>query len=196
MVETRREVAVARSRVAVLTLVVVCAAGRVQAQSFNFTGLLTAHVGISATNDVRDASATPGASMAVLDDHGLGVEVDVARLGNFDDARFTESSVTSAMVNVIAMREHQTLRPFVVIGAGLIHVSGALLDGVSSVDRTDVGWNAGGGLLFLFNEVFGIRGDARYVRLFSQHRDLPLSGDGVLDFWRTSVGLTFAWPIR
>jgi hypothetical protein len=179
-----------------MTLVVVCAAGRVQAQSFNFTGLVTAHIGISATNDVRDSSATPGVSMAVLDDHGLGVEVDVARLGNFDGTLFTESSVTSAMVNVIAMREHQTLRPFMVIGAGVIHVSGTLFEGPPSVDRTEVGWNAGGGLLFLINEVFGIRGDARYFRNFSQHRDLPLSGDGVLDFWRTSFGVTYAWPIR
>ncbi len=179
-----------------MTLVVVCAAGRVQAQSFNFTGLVTAHVGISATNDVRDSSATPGVSMAVLDDHGLGVEVDVARLGNFDGTLFTEGSVTSAMVNVIAMREHQTLRPFIVIGAGVIHVSGTLLEGPQSVGRTEVGWNAGGGLLFLFNEVFGIRGDARYFRHFSDHSDLPLAGDGVLDFWRTSVGVTFAWPIR
>ena len=93
--------------------------------------------------------------MAVLDDHGLGVEVDVARLGNFDGTLFTEGSITSAMLNVIAMREHQTLRPFIVIGAGVIHVSGTLLEGPQSVGRTEVGWNAGGGLLFLIQR--GVR---------------------------------------
>ena len=179
-----------------MALVVLCAAGSARAQSFNFTGLLTGHIGVSGTNDVRDPSATPGASMAVLDDNGIGVELDVAHLGGFDNAVFMKSGITSAMLNVIVMSQHETLRPFVVAGAGVMRVSGTVFEGQPAVGRTEGGWTAGGGALFMVNEVVGIRGDARYFRHFSRHSDIPLAGDGVLDFWRTSVGVTLAWPIR
>ncbi|HUE86243.1 MAG TPA: outer membrane beta-barrel protein [Vicinamibacterales bacterium] len=186
----------AGSRVAVIALVFVCAASRSEAQSFNFTGILTGHLGVAATNDVRGATVTAGASMGVLDDNGVGAELDVAHLGGFDSARFADSSVTSAMLTVIAVRQHPTLRPFAVVGAGVMNVRVRVFDGDPSVGRTEPGWTAGGGVLYMLNEILGIRGEARYFRHFSQHADVPLTGDGVLDFWRTSVGVTLAWPIR
>lgn len=186
----------AGSRVAVVTLVVVCAAGSAEAQSFNFTGLVTGHLGVSGTNDVRDRVVTAGASMAVLDDNGVGAEFDIGHFGDFDDAFFADSSVTSVMLNVIVMSQRPILRPFVAAGVGVMRVHVALFDGRPSAGRTEGGWNAGGGALFMLNEVVGIRGDARYFRHFSRHADIPLGGDGVLDFWRTSIGVTVAWPIR
>jgi hypothetical protein len=186
---------VARSRVAFIALLVVGAAGSAQAQSFNFSGLLTGHVGVTGTNDVRDRSVTPGASMAVLDDNGIGVEVDLAHVNDFDGVAFVESGITSAMLSVIVMPPTETVRPFAVVGAGVMRVTGTGFD-ASSFGRTEGGWSAGGGALFMFNDALGIRGDARYFRHFSRHEDVPLGGDGVLDFWRTSVGVTFAWPIR
>jgi hypothetical protein len=179
-----------------MALAVVCAAGSAQAQSFNFTGLVTGHVGVSGANDVRDPSATPGASMAVLDDNGVGLEIDVAHLSDFDDTVFTDSGITSAMLNLMVMSQDETLRPFVIAGVGLMRVSGTVFEGLPSVGRTEGGWTAGGGALVMVNEVLGIRGDARYFRHFSRHDDIPLAGNSALDFWRMSVGVTFAWPIR
>jgi opacity protein-like surface antigen len=179
-----------------VVLVVVCASASAQAQSFNFTGLVTGHVGVTGTNDVRDRSATPGASMAVLDDNGFGVELDVAHLSDFDETLFAESGITSAMLNVIVMSPDQIFRPFVVGGVGVMRVSGTVFEGLPSIGRTEGGWTAGGGLLFMVNEMLGVRGDARYFRHFSRHDDVPLAGDGVLDFWRMSAGVTLAWPIR
>ena len=180
----------------VIALVLVCAASRCEAQSFNFTGVLTGHLGVSATNDVRDRTLTPGVSMAVLDDNGIGAELDIAHVNDFDSTRFADSSVTSAMFNFIAMSQSLTMRPFVVVGAGVMNVRVRVFDGDPSVGRTEPGWTAGGGVLYMLNEILGIRGEARYFRHFSQHADVPLTGDGVLDFWRTSVGVTLAWPIR
>ena len=179
-----------------MALAAVCAASSAQAQSFNFTGLITGHIGLAGTNDVRDQSVTPGASMAVLDDNGVGAELDVAHLGDFDDTVFAESGITSAMLNLMVMSQNETLRPFAVAGVGVMRVSGTVFEGLPSVGRTEGGWTAGGGALFMVNEVLGIRGDARYFRHFSRHDDIPLAGDGVLDFWRISVGVTLAWPIR
>jgi hypothetical protein len=182
-----------------VALAVLCNAASGEAQSahaFNFTGLITGHVGVSATNDVRDASATPGASMAVLDNNGIGVEVDLAHLGDFDNSRFAESGITSAMQNFIATGQQVTWRPFVIVGAGVMRVSGTSIEGLPSISRTEGGWTAGGGVLYLFNEALGIRGDVRYFRHFSRHDDVPLADDGALNLWRTSVGVTRSWPIR
>ena len=104
--------------------------------------------------------------------------------------------ITSAMLNVIVMSQQVPFRPFVVGGVGVMRVSGTVFEGLPSVGRTEGGWTAGGGVLFMVNELLGLRGDARYFRHFSRHDDIPLAGDGVLDFWRTSVGVTLAWPIR
>jgi hypothetical protein len=179
-----------------MAVVAVCAAASAQAQSFNFTGLATGHLGVSATNDVRGGAATPGASMAVLDDNGVGMEIDLGHLNDFDSRVFERSSITSVMLNLLAMTGHPTLRPFVVAGVGVMRVSATVAEGLPSVGRTEPGWNAGGGALYMVNEAVGVRGDARYFRHFSRHADLPLAGDGVLDFWRLSVGITLAWPIR
>jgi opacity protein-like surface antigen len=179
-----------------MALAMVCVAGSARAQSFNFTGLVTGHVGIAASGDVRDRSATPGVSMAVVDGNGIGAEIDVARLGDFDNTRFTESSVSSAMLSVIVMRPLGTWRPFGQIGAGVMRVSADAFDGRQSARRTEGGWTTGGGAFYMINEGLAIRGDLRYFRYFSGYDDLPLAGDGVLDFWRTSIGVTLAWPIR
>ena len=186
----------AGSRVAVVVLVLVSAAGRADAQSFNFTGLVTGHLGAAATNDVRGVTVTPGGSMAVLDDNGIGAELDIAHVFDFDSTRFADSSVTSAMFSFMAMSQQLTLRPFVVVGAGVMRVQVRVFEGQPSVGRTEPGWTAGGGVLYMANEILGIRGEARYFRHFSQHADVPLSDDGVLDYWRISGGITLAWPIR
>jgi opacity protein-like surface antigen len=187
---------VAGSRVTVIILVLVCAAGRADAQSFNFTGLVTGHLGAAATHDVRGVTLTPGASMAVLDDNGIGAELDIAHVYDFDSTRFANSSVTSAMFSFMAMSQQLTLRPFVVVGAGVMRMQVRVSDGQQSVGRTEPGWTAGGGVIYMANEVVGIRGEARYFRHFSQHADVPLADDGVLDYWRISAGVTLAWPIR
>jgi opacity protein-like surface antigen len=94
------------------------------------------------------------------------------------------------------MGQQVTWRPFVIVGAGVMRVSGTSIEGLPSISRTEGGWTAGGGVLYLFNEALGIRGDVRYFRHFSRHDDVPLADDGALNFWRTSVGVTLSWPIR
>ena len=83
------------------------------------------------------------------------------------------------------------IRPYGVVGAGLIKTD---LEGVgSSIDDDDnhAGWAAGGGLMMFFGPV-GVRGDVRYFRTFD---DLEILGidiaqsPGKVDFTRGSVGL-------
>ena len=168
-------------------------ASRAEAQ---FTGTVTAHIGVASAGDVRSAPVTLGGSMAVIDDDGIGVELDLGHLRDFNDEVFEESSATTVMLNVVAVYPHPTLRPFVNAGVGLLQVRTALLSGESAVTDNAGGWNAGGGVQYMVNELFGIRGDVRYFRHVQRRADVPSGDDGMFDFWRTSVGASFSWPIR
>lgn len=139
---------------------------------------------------------TPGASMAVVDDHGLGAEIDVSHTRNYDDGLFAESSVTAAMLNFVGMYPHPSIRPFVIAGAGVLRTSGTIVAGQGAMVRTNTAFNLGAGLHYMFNDLLGVRGDTRYFRYFQQEAEWPQRDRGAFDFWRSSIGVTFAWPIR
>jgi opacity protein-like surface antigen len=186
---------VVRSR-AGLTVVGVLWAAVAGAQSPIYTGLLTGHIGGSAGGDARSTAVTPGASVAVIDASGLGAEVDLGHAREFDDERFSESGITTLMVNVVGMLPHARWRPFVVAGVGLMRVRASLAEGQTVASKTDWGMNAGGGLHYSLSETVGIRGDVRYFRYVQRHDELPLTDSGFFDVWRTSVGLTLQWTQR
>jgi hypothetical protein len=160
------------------------------------TGLLTAHVGSATGGDVRGSGVTAGVSMAVIERSGLGAEIDLAHIRSFDGERFTESGVTSFVLNVIGVWNDTALQPFVLAGVGLIRVRAVSANDVASASRTDLGFDAGAGAMYFLSDAVAIRGDLRYFRYFARHAELPLRDNGFFDFWRVSVGATFAWPIR
>jgi len=180
----------------VLAVAVLSYAAVADAQPGVFTGNITAHFGSAHGGDFREGAWTPGASMAVIDDNGVGVELDFAHAGDFDEVLFADSNVTSFMVNVIGMYPHPAFQPFVNIGVGVMRTSVAVFAGGESSKRTDTAFNLGAGMQFMFNEIVGLRGDVRYFRYFQRQEELPLAGDGIFNFWRTSFGVTLAWPIR
>ncbi len=167
-----------------------------EAQPSLYTGMITGHVGVASGGDVRDKGLTLSASISVIEASGLGAEIDLGHTRQFDDSSFAESGVTTLMVNAVGMSPNEVVRPFVGGGVGLLRTRAALLDGQTVVNRTDWGFNLGGGVLYMINEAVGIRGDVRYFRYFQRHDDLPLVDSGFFDFWRTSVGISYAWPIR
>jgi opacity protein-like surface antigen len=179
-----------------LAVAVLSYAAAAEAQPSTFTGSVTAHIGLAHGGDVRDRAWTPGASMAVIDDNGIGVELDVAHTRDFDQAFFADSAITSFMLNVIGMYPHPAFQPFVNVGVGIMRTRAAVFEGLTPASRTDIAFDAGGGLQYMFNELLGVRGDVRYFRYFERHNDFPRLDNGVFDFWRSSVGITVAWPIR
>jgi opacity protein-like surface antigen len=155
-----------------------------------YTGMLTGHIGVAA------GGITPGASLSVIEASGLGAELDLAYTPEFDDDLFDESGITSLMLNVIGVFRAGDIQPFVESGVGLLRLRTSFTDGDVVRSRTDWAFNAGGGVAYMFNEAVGVRGDVRYFRYFERHGDLPLLDNGFFDFWRTSVGITYHWPLR
>jgi opacity protein-like surface antigen len=183
------------SRISVAFVLILTAASSVAAQPMVFTGIVTGHLGASAHGDVQDWALTPGVSMAVIDESGLGVEIDASYAGDFDSAQFADSSIGTVMLNFTAIYPHERLRPFMTAGAGLMRVSATSVQGTNRVSDTDAGWSLGGGLLYMVNEALGFRGDARYFRQFGRQDDLPLGSNSALSFVRYSFGVTYSWPL-
>jgi opacity protein-like surface antigen len=179
-----------------LTCAAVLGAARVEAQPALYVGMLTPHIGVAAGGDIRERGVTPGVSLAVLDTNGIGAEVDLGHSRRVDADRFSESAVTSLMVNFLGMWMRPPVRPFVVAGAGLLRVRTAIPNGVTITSRTELGLSAGAGASYIFNDIVGVRGDVRYFRYFQRHPDLPLLDNGFFDFWRTSFGVTLSWTIQ
>jgi len=84
------------------------------------------------------------------------------------------------------------VRPYGLIGVGLLSSKSNFGIGSNEIDESDVTWSAGGGVLVFFGTRAGIRGDVRYFRTFGDLEifGLPIAqSPGKVDFTRGSVGL-------
>jgi hypothetical protein len=148
---------------------------------------------------------TYGASLGFMGAGAFGWEIDFGYTPNFfqttsdDDFDFaSDSNVTTFMGNVIlgvplGGQSGFGVRPYAVGGAGLLRASVTDVDEFFDVDKNSWGFDLGGGLMILFDNV-GIRGDVRYFRTFTSGDDDELDFDlGGFDFWRATAGVTFRW---
>jgi hypothetical protein len=179
----------------ILAVVGVLCASAVEAQQSSFIGVASLNLGATTGGDVNQRVLSPSGSLAVVESSGLGVELDLGHTLNFAGDRFAESGLTTVMLNVIGLWPHQVVRPFASVGVGLLRGRVSLFEGQPIFSRSEAGANVGGGLVLIFDDVVGLRGDVRYFRYFQRQTDVPIA-NGFGGFWRTSVGVVFSWPIR
>jgi len=161
-----------------------------------FTGLASISVGAAHGGDVAERATTISGASAVVEESGWGAELDFSYAMDFAGVGFADSDVSSGMINVLWMRPEPRWRPFVSGGVGIMRVRASIFEGVVAASTTDAAMNAGGGLLVVFNDIVGVRGDVRYFRYFQTHAGLPLVNSGPFDAWRTTIGVTYSWPMR
>ncbi|HEX2340500.1 MAG TPA: outer membrane beta-barrel protein [Vicinamibacterales bacterium] len=110
-----------------------------------------------------------------------------------------DGNVTTFMVNAVigvpvGGDRGPGIRPYGTVGLGLVRQRVDDVIDVFDADRNSLGFNIGGGVLGMFTDTVGIRGDLRWFRQFSNDSDglddldFDLSG---LSFWRGTVGVTF-----
>jgi opacity protein-like surface antigen len=141
-----------------------------------------------------------GASLAATGAGSIGFELDFGYSPNFfglsDDTNFNltgDGNVTTLTGNLLIGPSSGRVRPYVVGGVGLIR---SKVDNPSQffdkVSTNDFGLDAGAGIIGLFSENVGLRGDIRFFRSLQDNDpdsfDLSL---GSFKFWRGTLGITF-----
>jgi opacity protein-like surface antigen len=139
-----------------------------------------------------------GVSFALMGGGVFGLEADFAYSPDFfGKTDIGGSSVLSVMGNLvlgvpIGGQQGFGVRPYAVVGVGLIRSEINAFGDPFEVDEDKIGWNFGGGLIIFFATHVGFRADLRYFRSFEKLDLLDLEvveSPGALDFTRGSVGL-------
>jgi opacity protein-like surface antigen len=151
-------------------------------------------------NDEFNRKLTYGAAFEWMGGGIVGFGVDFGYSPNFFGVTDSngvdlvgDGNVTTLMGNVIVGAPLGGVRPYASGGVGMIktHVddAGQFFD----VNRSDLGFDVGAGVMGFFNDNVGIRGDIRYFRAVNDDSDSD-SIDvslGSFKFWRGTVGVTF-----
>jgi opacity protein-like surface antigen len=147
-----------------------------------------------------------GGSLMWMGEGIAGFEIDFGYTPDFffsdnDDVVdfIGDGNVTTFMVNAvigapIGGDTGPGIRPYGTVGLGLVRQRVDDVVDVFDADNNSLGFNVGGGVIGMFTDTVGIRGDLRWFRQFRSDSeglddlDFDLSG---LNFWRGTVGVTF-----
>jgi opacity protein-like surface antigen len=177
-----------------LAAIMVATPARSHAQTF-----ITPFAGATFNGDSAGERITGGASVLFMG-AVAGLELEAGFTPDFfgegDLFDFdTDGNVTTLSANLLLGLGAGPVRPYATGGVGLLRSritsAGNLFDDVS---ENDLAVNAGAGLIVLFSEHVGLRGDVRYFRSLQDIDvgDLSVSL-GSLDFWRAYAGVTFGF---
>ena len=121
-----------------------------------------------------------------------GFEEEIAWAKNFFGKTQPESdsSVLTIMSNFMIAPKIGPVRPYGLFGVGLMkaHVD---LNPVNLVSFTNnqFAWDLGGGVMVMFGQHIGIRGEIRHFHSFQDFLGLPIGSDTKLNFGRAAAGL-------
>jgi opacity protein-like surface antigen len=123
----------------------------------------------------------------------LGVETEIAYARDFfGKAPDVASSLLTWTGNVMLIPDFGLLRPYGLVGIGLMRTRVELtVPGIVNA-HNQFGWNMGGGAMLFFGSHVGIRADVRYFRSVQELPvlNIPIEGDQI-DFGRASAALVF-----
>jgi opacity protein-like surface antigen len=132
----------------------------------------------------------------------VGVEIDFCLAPGFferaDPALVTSSRVTTVMGNLVLAPPlsftREGLRPYLVVGLGLMHAASDDFSDVFTFRRDLLGLTAGGGASGYFTDRVGVRFDVRYLRNVSEPEPGSVGfGPTRLSLWRASIGLALRY---
>lgn len=140
-----------------------------------------------------------GATLGWMGAGIIGFEADFGYSPNFfradedsDNFNFVgDGNVTTLMGNLVVGAPLGPVRPYASGGIGLLKSSVDDAGQFFDASRNDLGYDLGGGVMFLGGNI-GLRGDVRYFRsLQSNDSDSIDFSLGSFKFWRGTVGVTF-----
>jgi opacity protein-like surface antigen len=126
----------------------------------------------------------------------FGVEGELGYAKDFFGTGFNiSSSVLTLMANGMLVPHTDPIRPYVLVGLGLMKTHGALsADSALDSDVSQLGWDVGGGIFVFFDPNVGIRGDVRYFQSFQEAEETRYTFTREkLDFSRISGAFVLKW---
>jgi hypothetical protein len=157
-------------QVIVSAALLLCAATPARAQTFisplagaNFGGISGCPAITDCTDQQRTVSLSVGRFGSIF-----AAEIEAAYTPDFfGDAPELSSNVLTLMGNVMLAPKAGPVRPYLLLGAGMMKTRFELLESSRiATNDTALGYTAGGGIFVFFGEHFGLRGDARYFHSF------------------------------
>lgn len=168
-------------------------------------GLITPFVGADFGGDAANCpSAIPCSSNQLSYGIGLGfmvggvvgIEAEVADAPHFfgEGSGLGDSHVLTAMGSVLVGVPLGAVRPYVTGGFGLVHtgISQSTIGLYNAYTNNSFAFQAGGGLIGMFSQHVGLRGDLRYLRTLQDLNFTEFNLDSKqLSFWRGAFGVVF-----
>lgn len=143
-----------------------------------------------------------GGSFALLTDGVLGVEADASHIPHFFESNAGSLVLTSGVSTVggsliVAVPQAITgysLRPYLVSGIGMLHVTSRDAAEVFVVDSNLLGLSIGGGAIGMISDRSGFRFELRHFRnVTPDDSNTTTAGSTRISFWRASVGVVFRY---
>jgi hypothetical protein len=128
--------------------------------------------------------------------NAVGFETDFGYARNFfGDVEGQTSSVLTIMSNVMIIPKIGPVRPYVLGGLGLIKTNVSLtVPALLETKNNSFGWDMGAGVMVLFGEHIGVRGDIRKISSFQERTILGITlSNQKLSFQRASAALVLAF---
>lgn len=151
--------------------------------------------GCQTASGCEDKNSNIGVAIGKMG-NAVGFETDFGFARNFfGDVEGQTSSVLTIMSNLMIIPKIGPVRPYVLGGLGLIktHVeltAPALLE----TKNNSFGWDMGAGVMVLFGQHIGIRGDIRKISSFQERTILGITlSNEKLSFQRASAALVLAF---
>lgn len=157
---------------------------------------LTPYAGVTTGGDAPTSKLTTGLSLMFV--RTVGIEIDFGYTPDFFDesdevALVSDSNVTTLMANLAVAPGQGPVRPYAVAGVGLLRTRVESDDFFDDVNTNSLGLSVGAGVIGMFSDNVGVRGDVRYLRRLQDpedDNDLDIA-IGEFNFWRLTGGVTF-----
>jgi hypothetical protein len=132
--------------------------------------------------------ATVGVALTRFPERVFGIDIETSRTPSvFSGHDLVESSsmlnVTGSLVVALPKRWSRVVRPYALVGGGLIHVTSADIASVFPIDSMRPAASVGVGAWLPMTRRLGARAEARFIRSGSE------SSSSRFEMWQTTAGV-------
>ena len=151
--------------------------------------------GCQTAGDCEDKKSNIGVSLGSIGG-AVGFETDIGYARNFfGEVPGQTSNILTIMSNIMIIPKIGPVRPYVLVGLGLMKTHVELTaPSLLETDNNSFGWDMGAGMMILFGDHIGVRGDIRKISSFQERTILGFTlSNEKLSFQRATAALVLAF---